>query len=442
MSKAIQQIMPNIPPSSSKRIVIVGGGFAGMKLTYKLAGSGYQVVLIDKNNYHQFQPLFYQVATAGLAPGDISFPLRKAFKREKNIHVRMTQLEAIFPEKNEILTSAGILSYDFLVLAIGGDTNYFGNENIQKYAVPMKSVSEALYIRNKIIFNYEEALNTGDKTERQALMSVVVVGGGPTGVELAGALAEMKRYVLPKEYPNLDFSQMNVYLLEAGNRVLNGMSDKSGEMSLRFLEELGVKVFLNTAVKDYDGTNITLAEGTVLQSKTLLWAAGIKANIVPGISQEMMTKGGRLKVDETNKIIGLDNIFAIGDLASMETKGYPNGHPQVAQVAIQQAKNVAKNFLNQHKNRPWTNFTYKDRGTMATVGKNLAVVDLPYIKFQGFLAWIVWLFIHLMAIVGVKNKFNVFLNWAWNYLSLDPSLRLLIRPKSVRSDIENKDPWK
>lgn len=435
------QYMPNIPAAKTKRIVIIGGGFAGMKLTYKLANTGYQVVLIDKNNYHQFQPLFYQVATAGLAPGDISFPLRKAFKNEKNIHVRMTTVLEIFPDKNEISTSAGKLTYDYLVVAVGGDTNYFGNKNIQENAIPMKSVSEALFIRNKIIFNYEEALNIGDKYARQALMSVVVVGGGPTGVELAGALAEMKRFVLPKEYPTLDFSQMNVYLLEAGNKLLNGMSDKSSEMALRFLEELGVKVFLHTAVQDYDGTNILLADGTKLQSTTMLWAAGIKANSIPGLDEKIIGRGGRWKVDEYNKVEGYSNIFAIGDLAIMTSDEYPNGHPQVAQVAIQQATVLANNLKASLKNKPWKSFIYHDKGSMATVGKKLAVVDLPIIKFQGFLAWIVWLFVHLMAIVGVKNKFDVFMNWAWNYLSLDPSLRLLIRPKPVRQDKE-AFPWK
>jgi NADH dehydrogenase len=435
------QYMPNIPAVNSKRIVIIGGGFAGMKLTYKLADTGYQIVLIDKNNFHQFQPLFYQVATAGLAPGDISFPLRKAFKNEKNVHVRMTTALEIHSEKNEISTTAGKLSYDYLIMAIGGNTNYFGNKNIEEYAIPMKSVSEALFIRNKIIFNYEEALNTGDKYDRQALMSVVVVGGGPTGVELAGALAEMKRFILPKEYPNLDFSQMNVYLLEAGNKLLNGMSEKASQMSLRFLEELGVKVFLNTAVQDYDGTNILLADGSKLQSKTMLWAAGIKANFISGLDKNIIGRGGRWKVDEYNKVEGYTNIFAVGDLATMTTEEYPNGHPQVAQVAIQQAATLAKNLKSELKNKPWKSFKYLDKGSMATIGKKLAVVDLPFIKFQGFLAWIVWLFVHLMAIVGVKNKFDVFMNWVWHYLSLDPSLRLLIRPKPVEKEKESF-PWK
>ncbi|MBK6362331.1 MAG: NAD(P)/FAD-dependent oxidoreductase [Saprospiraceae bacterium] len=435
------QYMPNIPAAKSKRIVIIGGGFAGMKLTFKLANTGYQVVLIDKNNYHQFQPLFYQVATAGLAPGDISFPLRKAFKSEKNIHVRMTTVLEIHPDQNEISTLAGKLSYDYLVVAVGGDTNYFGNKNIQENAIPMKSVSEALFIRNKIIFNYEEALNIGDKYTRQALMSVVVVGGGPTGVELAGALAEMKRFVLPKEYPTLDFSQMNVYLLEAGNKLLNGMSDKASKMALRFLEELGVKVFLHTAVQDYDGINILLADGSKLQSTTLLWAAGIKANFIPGLGDNIIGRSGRWKVNEFNKVEGYDNIFAIGDLAIISTEEFPNGHPQVAQVAIQQATVLANNLKSELKKKSWKPYKYHDKGSMATIGKKLAVVDLPFIKFQGFIAWLVWLFVHLMAIVGVKNKLNVFMNWAWNYLSLDPSLRLLIRPKPVRQEKEGS-PWK
>jgi NADH:ubiquinone reductase (H+-translocating) len=434
--------MPNMPATNQKRVVIVGAGFAGLKLAYDLSGRNYQVVLIDKNNYHQFQPLFYQVATAGLAPGDISFPLRKAFKKEKNIHVRMTTVTHISPEENEIHTTAGSLPYDYLVMATGGDTNYFGNKNITEHAIPMKSVSEALFIRNKIIFNYEEALNTADQLEKQALMSIVVVGGGPTGVELAGALAEMKRYVLPKEYPMLDFSMMDVYLLEASNRVLNGMSTKAADKALRFLESLGVKVHLNTAVADYDGTNIQLANGSRLQSKTMLWAAGITANSLPGINESAIGRNKRWLVDEFNKVKGYDNIFALGDLALMTTKEFPHGHPQVAQVAIQQAKNLANNLNAELKAKKWKAFRYKDLGSMATVGKKLAVVDLPYIKFQGFLAWVTWLFVHLMAIVGVKNKLNVFMNWAWNYLSLDPSLRLLIRPKPVKPEKEGVAPWK
>jgi NADH dehydrogenase len=327
-------------------------------------------------------------------------------------------------------------------MALGGDTNYFGNENIKKHAIPMKTVSEALFIRNKIIYNYEEALNCSDKYARQSLMSVVVVGGGPTGVELAGALAEMKRYVLPKEYPNLDFNQMNVYLLEAGNRILNGMTEKAGIKALRFLENLGVKVFLHTAVKDYDGTNISLHDGTLLQSKTLLWAAGIQIYPVEGIAEDIIGKGGRWIVDNYNRVKGYTNIFAIGDMALMQNDKYPDGHPQVAQVAIQQAKNLAKNLKNESFGKPWRPFLYHDKGSMATVGKKLAVVDLPFIKFQGFIAWLVWLFVHLMAIVGVKNKLNVFMNWAWNYLSLDPSLRLLIRPKPISQENESLNPWK
>lgn len=433
--------MPNVHSSDAKRIVIVGGGFAGLKLANELANTAYDVFLIDKNNYHQFQPLFYQVATAGLAPGDISFPLRKAFKKANNVHVRMTSVSSVDTANNEIVTAAGKLPYDYLVVAIGGDTNYFGNENIMKHAVPMKSVSEALFIRNKIIFNYEEALNTKDEQHKKALMTIVVVGGGPTGVELAGALAEMKRFVLPKEYPELDFELMDVYLLEAGSRLLNGMSDKAGEKSLRFLEKLGVKVQLKTAVQDYDGTDISLATGEKLQTKTLLWAAGIKANAIEGINQQVITRSGRWKVNAFNQVAGYENIFALGDLAMMETVQFPNGHPQVAQVAIQQAANLAKNMKRKIKSKEWKPFTYKDLGSMATVGRKLAVVDLPFIRFQGFFAWITWLFVHLMAIIGVKNKLSVFMNWAWNYLSLDPSLRLLIRPKQVDANKET-NPWK
>lgn len=434
--------MPNIPSGKGKKVVIIGAGFAGLKLAYGLAKYNFQIVLIDKNNYHQFQPLFYQVATAGLAPGDISFPLRKAFKNIHNVHVRMATLVEILPHKNEVITSAGSVDYDYLVLAMGGETNFFGNQRIKEYSVPMKSVSEALFIRNKIIYNYETALNTSNVVERQALMSIVVAGGGPTGVELAGALAEMKRFILPKEYPTLDFSQMNVFLLEGSPRLLNGMSEKAGDKALRFLEQLGVKVFLSTMVKDYDGTFIDLSDGTRLQSKTLLWAAGITANPVRGLSEAVLVRGNRIKVDDYNRVEGYENIFALGDLAGMISEAYPNGHPQVAQVAIQQAKNLTANLKKGASPGFSQKFIYKDKGSMATIGKKLAVVDLPFLKFDGFIAWIVWLFVHLMAIVGVKNKINVFLNWAWNYLSLDPSLRLLIRPKPIKQELEEKSPWK
>ena len=436
------EFMQNIPSSGKERVVIVGGGFAGMKLAYLLSDSDFQVVLIDKNNYHQFQPLFYQVATAGLAPGDISFPLRKAFKKEDNVHVRMTSLEKIFQDEKMILTKAGALQYDYLVLAMGGETNYFGNEGVQKYATPMKSVSEALFIRNKIIYNYEESLNTGDEKLRSGLMSVVVVGGGPTGVELAGALAEMKRYVLPHEYPMLNFNQMEVHLIEAGERLLQGMSDASGAMALQFLRKMGVKVSLKTAVQDYDGLNILLSDGQSLQARTMLWAAGIKAVSVEGLHPDQIGRGNRIRVDEFSRVAGSNDIFALGDIAIMQTTDYPNGHPQVAQVAIQQAKNLAKNLSSRGRKKVWKPFRYNDKGSMATIGKNLAVVDLPFIRFQGYWAWVFWLFVHLMAIVGVKNKVNVFMNWAWNYLALDPSLRLLIRPKAVREEIGNESPWK
>ncbi|WP_226388690.1 NAD(P)/FAD-dependent oxidoreductase [Penaeicola halotolerans] len=427
----------NLPQSSNPRIVIIGGGFAGLKLARKLAHKPYQIVLLDKNNYHQFQPLFYQVATSGLEPSAISFPLRKIFHKTSNVHFRMAEALSVDSTAQILFTSVGKISYDYLVIAAGADTNYFGIENIRKNAIPMKSVSEALYIRNRIIANYEEALNTLTDDAAEEMMNVVIVGGGPTGVELAGALAEMKKSVLPKDYPELNFDLMEVYLIEASSQLLNGMSEASSEKAKEYLTRLGVNVMTKAQVVDYDGQKVSFKNHAPIFTKTLLWAAGIKANHLEGLEEASYTKGGRLITDRFNRVSSYQNIFALGDVAYMSTEKYPNGHPQVAQVAIQQAKNLADNLLLWRKNNDVSSgekFVYKDLGSMATVGRKLAVVDLPIIHFNGFFAWITWLFIHLMAIVGVKNKVFIFLDWAWNYLSFDPSLRLLIRPRKVKQE--------
>lgn len=422
----------NINKTNKKRIVIVGGGFGGLKLARKLSGSEYQIVLIDKNNYHQFQPLFYQVATAGLEPSAISFPFRKIFQKVKDFHIRITEVDKILPDKNQIKTGIGIINYDFLVIAIGTDTNFFGNIKLMEKAMPMKSVAEALVLRNTILQNYEDALTEDDVETKKGLMNIVVVGGGPTGIEVSGALAEMKKYVLPKDYPELNFKMMHVHLLEGSSKVLASMSDQASKKAKKYLTNLGVKISLNAQVKDYDGFNVYLNDGTTIKTKTLVWSAGVIGNKIEGLDAGLITKANRITVDRFNKVKGYSNIFAIGDIAFMIEDKYPKGHPQLVRVAIQQANLLAKNMKNIFKNKPLKPFTYKDVGSLATIGRNKAVADLPYLKFQGFFAWLVWIFVHLMSIVGVKNRLFVFINWAWNYVTFDQSLRLIIQRKQKK----------
>ncbi|GEO21223.1 NADH dehydrogenase [Cyclobacterium qasimii] len=428
----MDQPLPNLPELSLPRIVVIGAGFAGLKLARKLKNKNYQVILLDKNNYHQFQPLFYQVATAGLEPSAISFPLRKVFHNTPNVTFRMAEAQRIDQSQNRLYTDIGYIEYDYLILAMGADTNYFGMKNIMENSIPMKSVSEALFIRNKIISNYERAINIADIEKRKALMNVVIVGGGPTGVELAGAMAELRNEVFPKDYPQLNFHNMKVVLIEAGPSLLAGMSATSGLKAKEYLESLKVEIMLQTAVEDYDGLNVIIKGEKLLQTNTLLWAAGIKPNGIEGLQEIQMFRNGRLLVDEHNLVNESKNIYALGDLCLQQLPDYPKGHPQVAQVAIQQADNLANNFLAKLKNKPSKAFKYKNLGSMATVGRKLAVVDLPFIKLQGLLAWLIWLFVHLMAILGVKNRIFIFLDWSWNYLAFDPSLRLLIRPTYVK----------
>ncbi|KEO73507.1 NAD(P)/FAD-dependent oxidoreductase [Anditalea andensis] len=435
---------PNLPESPHKRIVILGAGFAGLKLAQKLIGADYQVILIDKNNYHQFQPLFYQVATSGLEPSAISFPLRKIFHHHRNVSVRMAEVKAIDQYAQKVYTPSGFIHYDYLVLALGADTNYFGLQQIKERSIPMKSVSEALYLRNRIIANYEKAMNTFDETERKALMNIVIVGGGPTGVELAGAMAELKNMILPKDYPELDFSQMQVILAEAGTSLLAGMSNEASTHAFKYLKSLGVEIIFNASVKDYDGDTVRVEGYPDFNTKTLVWAAGIKPNAIEGLQPDQLGPGGRLIVNEYNQLKDALNIFALGDQCLQASSDRPRGYPQVAQVAMQQASNLATNLRRWSLDKEPKPFKYKDLGSMATVGRKLAVVDLPFLKFQGFLAWLTWLFVHLMAILGVRNKVFIFLNWAWAYLSFDVSLRLLIRPKYVKEQerkemIEDKE---
>jgi NADH dehydrogenase len=424
----------NIPETNQKRVVVIGAGFGGLQLAQNLADNeDFQIILFDKNNYHQFQPLFYQVATAGLEPSAISFPLRLAFHNHANVHVRVASVTKVIPEQNLIETDLGDISYDYLVIAIGADTNFYGNKNIEEKALPMKSVGEALGLRNRLLENFEKALVSDDEDERTGLMNIVVVGGGPTGVEVSGTLAEMKRHVLPKDYPELDFDLMQVHIIQSGGELLEPMSKNAQVKSQEYLEQLGVNIRLNCRVTDFDGKYAYFNDGSKIRTNNLVWAAGVKANGIQGINPAAIVRGGRMTVNRYNQVEGYDNIFALGDVAFMTEKKYPNGHPQVAQPAIQQGKLLAKNLRNLIRGNILVEFIYKDLGSMATIGRNLAVVDLPFWRFQGFFAWLTWMFVHLIAIVGVKNRLLIFINWLWNYVTYDQSLRLIIRAKSPKS---------
>ena len=418
------------------KLVIIGAGFGGLRLARKLNNkTGIDITLIDRFNYHQFQPLFYQVATAGLDASNISFPLRKVFHYAKNVNIRMAEVQKIITNENKVVTNIGDFEYDQLVISTGADTNFFGNSNIAAHAFPMKSTTEALQLRHKILSNFEDALSTKDALTLQRLLNVVVVGGGPTGVELSGALADMKRFVLPKDYPELNFSSMNIYLLEGTAKTLGVMSEKSSVQSQKYLERLGVTVMTNTLLKDYDGKTAVMQNGATIETSTVIWAAGIKGNIPVGIHKELIAKGNRIKVDRQCKVQGLENVYAIGDVAYMEEPAYPAGHPQVAPVATQQADMLVNNFSRiqmKSESKYILNFKYKDKGSMATVGRNLAVVDMPTPKlhFGGILAWFIWMSLHLMLILGVKNRFFVFINWVTNYFTRDQNLRLIFTLKS------------
>ncbi len=428
----------NIPDSPLPRVVIIGAGFAGLNLARKLSKSNFQIVLLDKNNYHQFQPLFYQVAMAGLEPSSIAFPIRKIFQNKRNVFIRLTEVEEIDASQNEIITSLGRLKYDHLVISIGAKTNFFGNKKLEEKCLSMKSVSEALFLRNLILADYEKAISTTDYEKRQGLIDIVIVGGGPTGVEVAGALAEMKKYIIPKEYKELDFKEIDIYLVQGADCLLKGMSPKASEGAEKFLTKMGVKVIKSMRVTDFDGEYVHLADGSLIQAKKVIWAAGITGNRLKGLPDETLTYGKRLKVNRYNQVDGFSNIYAIGDIAYMEEEAYPKGHPQVAQVAIQQGKLLAKNLKSENANQLMKEFFYNDLGAMATIGRNRAVVDLPRFKFTGFFAWIVWLVVHLFSLIGVKNKLFVFINWVWNYFTYDQSLRLIIKPK-IKKEFETDE---
>ena len=411
-----------------KRIVIVGGGFAGIQFVEHLDEDLFDVLLIDKLNHHQFQPLFYQVATSQLEPSSISFPFRKIFQHRKNMQIRMAEVLSVDPTVNTINTSIGSFNYDFLVLATGCKTNYFGNQHLEKNTFSLKSTYDAIKIRNIILQSFEDLLSI-DEDEKQYLLNIVIVGAGPTGVELAGAFAEIKRNILPKDYPLIDFKNLKIILLEGSGHTLNSMSNMAKHTSEKYLKSMGVTVKTNVMVTDYDGKMISLNNGETIKTKRLIWAAGVTGNLIKGIDKDVIVQNGRMIVDRHNLIKGYTNIYALGDIAYMETPAYPKGHPQVANVAIHQARNLAKNLKSLIKNKPLHEYEYKNKGSMATIGKNKAVVDLPFIRFQGYFAWFVWMFLHLMLILSIRNKLIVFFNWAINYFTKDTSLRLILTEK-------------
>lgn len=419
----------NIPETSVPRIVVIGGGFAGISFIKKLQKEKVQIILFDRHNYHTFQPLLYQVSTAGLEPDSIAYPLRKIFRKNVDFHFRMAEVEAIQAENNTIHTSIGSLHYDFLVIATGTRTNFFGNENIAENSMPMKTVPQALNIRSLMLQNIEKADITTDERERKRLLNFVIAGAGPTGVELAGALAEFRKGILENDYPELEEEEMNVHLIEGLDRVLPPMSKQASEKAQKFLEKLGVQIHLETFISDYDGKTVTTKDEQKFETATFIWAAGVTGAPIKGINGEaLIEKANRYKVDEFNKIKGFENIYALGDIALMETEEYPKGHPQVAQPAIQQGKHLGKNFRKMLKDKKMEPFEYFDKGTMATVGRNKAVVDMGKLHFGGAIAWFLWMFVHLWFLVGFRNRVVTFFNWTYSYINYDRAARLIIRP--------------
>lgn len=428
----------NLPEIDSPRLVIVGAGFAGLTLARRITRLDYQVILVDKNNFHQFQPLFYQVAMAGLEPSAITFPLRKMFRGEKKTLIRMAEVQSVDLVKQRLSTNLGHINYDILVLAMGVTTNFYGNTDIEQHAYTLKSVAEALYLRNAILSDFESALTIRDYDERQWRLDIAIVGGGPTGVELAGALAEMKRFIIPKEYPELDPDEIDIHLIEAGTELLSGMSQMASKKALDFLSSMGVKVRLGVGVETIDGKHVRLSDGSTLFCHKVIWAAGVVNDPIKGIPESCVGPGKRLKVDCYNRLEGYGNVFVLGDQAIMMREGAPRGDPQVAQGAIQHAEYLAKNLKRHQTGKEWLPFEYNDKGTLATVGRSKAVADLPNIKFQGFWAWILWLVVHLRSLLGVKNKILVLMNWIWGYLTYDQNLRIIIRHKTPKEEKESE----
>ena len=421
--------MLNIPDSGKKRIVIVGCGFAGLTIARKLKNSDYQVVIIDKHNYHQFPPLFYQVASAGLDESSILFPLRKIFQGYNDYHIRKAEVRSVDTANKKLVTSGGTIRYDYLVLAHGATNSYFGSVQMQNHSKAMKTIAEVIDLRNNLLMNFENSLIAADESEREKHLNIVIIGGGPSGVEIAGALAEMNKHIIPKDYPELRTNRPRIFLIEAADRLLNMMSLRSSMKAREFLEDAGIKVLTGTKAVGCDEDTVYLDPGNSIKTKMIIWTAGIKGNLIDGFDNKVFTKNGRIIVDRFNRIKDYEDIYAIGDIAWMTEEKYPNGHPQVAQVAIQQATLLAANLKRKITGDLLKEFHYRDLGTMATIGRHLAVVELPFVHFQGIFGWYVWMFIHLMSIVGVRNKLIIFFNWAWKYITYDQSTRLILRPK-------------
>jgi NADH dehydrogenase len=419
----------NIPQSSFPRIVIIGGGFAGISLAKKLSKQEVQVVLMDKHNYHTFQPLLYQVSTGGLEPDSIAYPIRKILKDFPNFFFRLANVKSIDSKKNIIKTNIGDLKFDYLIIATGSKTNFFGNTSIEANSVEMKSIPQSLNLRSLILENFEEALLTSDLHERNALMNFVIVGAGPTGVELAGALAEIKKGILPKDYPDLDTRSAQINLVQSSDRVLKEMSEKASKKAEDFLEDLGVNVWKNVRVTSYDGKKVSTNSDLIFEAATVVWAAGVEGATIKGIdAEDLLTKGNRIITNEFNQVKGYTNIFAVGDVAQVVTSENPNGYPMMAQPAIQQGRQLGDNILRLLENKPMKPFVYKDKGAMATIGRNKAVVDLKRFKFQGVFAWFVWMYVHLFFLIGFRNRMVVFINWVYNYILFDREARIIIRP--------------
>ncbi|MCC8172702.1 MAG: NAD(P)/FAD-dependent oxidoreductase, partial [Parabacteroides sp.] len=408
----------NIPDKGKKkRVVIIGGGFAGLKVARKLNAHRFQIVLLDKNNYHLFQPLLYQVATSGIGPSSISFPFRKIFRNKKNFHIRLCTAERVIPDKHIVETSIGCIAYDYLIIATGCETNYFGNADLAYRTMALKTTPEALYNRNRILESFEKALNTPHNDDRRKLMTFVIVGAGATGIELAGSIAEARKFVLHRDYPDLDINLMRIILIDAGPRVLPAFSEKSSEDVQKHLEKLHVEIILNATVQTYQNSILSLADGREIVTANVFWVAGVKANSLLGFGESAYVRGNRLKVDEFNRVAGYKRIFALGDTALMATEDYPNGHPQVVQPAIQQASWLVKNIHNIENGKFLRPFKYRNKGSMATIGRNAAVLEIKNFRMSGFFAWVIWLFVHLMSILGVKNKLIVMLDWTWSYFT-------------------------
>jgi NADH dehydrogenase len=418
-----------IPSTGQKRLVIIGGGFGGIEMAKRLKNQDLQIVMLDKHNYHCFQPLLYQVATGGLEPGSIAYPLRKFMQEIPNGIFRLAEVRNVDTVAQKVHTDIGDLKYDYLVIATGSTTNFFKfPKEVSGKMMQMKDIPQALNLRSFILENFEEALLTYDDSKKEELINISIVGGGPTGVELAGALGEMRATILPKDYPEIDFTKMQIHLFESGDRLLGAMHPENSAKVLKYVKDFGVDVWLNTMVTDFDGDVLTTADGKTIKSETLIWTAGVKGNPVEGFTPETIAGGNRISVDEYCKVKNYENIYAIGDVASMVLEDFPRGHPMVAPVAIQQGELVADNIIAQLKGKPAKPFVYFDKGSMATVGRNKAVMEAKGIKMGGFIAWLAWLFVHVMSLVGFRNKITVTLGWLYNYFTYDRTLRLIIRP--------------